>query len=138
MAYLNDSKIMGHLTRKPEVRQSGGYKVARFTVAVSRGKDEKKKTYFIPCEAWNMQADFAEESEQGALVLVCGELVVEKYQDKEGIEKTATKIVCSNYGGFNFLRNALNKGSDDDNRKPKQETNKAKPQDNGGDDDLPF
>lgn len=60
MKDLNSVALIGRLTRDPDVKD-GGTKVARFTLAVNRGKDKngEEKADFVSCVAFGTLADIA-------------------------------------------------------------------------------
>lgn len=70
---MNKVIIMGNLVRDPEARQTtNGKNCTTFTVAVNRSGDG---TDFIPCTAWNKQAETAGRYlRKGTKVLVEGTL----------------------------------------------------------------
>ena len=61
---LNKVILMGRLTRDPEIRTAGEYKVANFSIAVDRDVKNKqtgeRETDFIDCTAWAGRAEFVE------------------------------------------------------------------------------
>lgn len=75
---MNNVTLMGRLTKDPEIRTAAGKKVARYTLAVNRGRD---KADFIPCVAWERAADFAEKYlVKGSPVAVRGRLQTGSYE----------------------------------------------------------
>lgn len=100
MAY-NKVILMGRLTRDPETKTTNsGKSVVSFTIAVDRRyapQGEEKKTDFFNCTAWSGTGDFvAKYFSKGSLILVEGELQNDQYTDKEGNNRTATKINVGN------------------------------------------
>lgn len=99
MASLNKIQIIGHLGKDPETRfiPSGG-QVTTFSVAVSETFKDKigekqTRTEWFNCVAFNRIAEIASEYiAKGSLVYVEGSLRTEKWTDKEGNPKQATKI----------------------------------------------
>jgi len=107
---MNSVSIVGRLTRDPEGKTlNNGTQVANFTVAVNRNfknKDGNYDTDFIPVEVMGKPAEFAMNyMTKGRLVSVLGSIRVDKYQDKDGNNKTFTKVSASNI-------NALDKKTD--------------------------
>lgn len=96
---VNMVVLMGRLVRDPEVRyiQSGNGSVARFTIAVERDYkaqgEEKPKTNFISCVAWNKTAEFIEKYfRQGNMIAVTGEIETDSYTDREGKKVYTTDV----------------------------------------------
>ena len=103
---LNRIALQGRLVRDPEIRYTqNNIPVASFTLAVQRnysGKNEKPVADFIPCVAWQTNANFAQDHlHKGMMILVEGELQSRKWTDKNGNNRTAYEVVVSPFG-FNF------------------------------------
>lgn len=84
---MNKIELTGRLTAAPELRTTtSGTSVTEFTIAVDRIGD--KKTDFIRCTAYNRNADnLCKYKTKGDLIAVVGSLRVDKYKDKNGVEK---------------------------------------------------
>lgn len=84
------------MTKDPELRSTGsGVEVCGFTVAVDRraGKDGEKKCDFIECTAWRKTGVFVDKYfKKGDGITVIGRMESEKYQDKDGNNRTAWKV----------------------------------------------
>ena len=80
---MNTITLVGRIASDFRTRAtSTGKQILRFDVAVKRsyGKD----TDFIPCVAWELQADFIDRYfRKGKWIAVTGELQQSKYTDKE-------------------------------------------------------
>lgn len=95
---VNMVVLMGRLVRDPEVRylQNSNGSVARFTLAVERDYkaqgEEKPKTNFISCVAWNKAAEFVEKYfRQGSMIAVTGEIETDSYE-KDGKKVYTTDV----------------------------------------------
>jgi len=91
--------IEGNLGKPPEVKYlDSGVAVAKFNVAVTEKWKKKdgevvSETEWYRCEAWNKTAEVIEKYlGKGSHVLIDGRLKTEKYKDKEGVERTSTKL----------------------------------------------
>lgn len=86
MSAVNNCSFIGRLTGDISLETTGsGAKLARFSVAVQRGKDA---TDFIPCTAWEASAEFAAKYfSKGSPIAVRGELRTNKSQ-KDGVTRT--------------------------------------------------
>jgi len=100
MAGVNKAIILGNLGRDPEVRyMPSGDAVASFSIATSeRYKDKdgntQERTEWHNVTAFGRQAEIAGEYlRKGSQAFVEGRIRTEKYTDKEGVERYATKII---------------------------------------------
>lgn len=96
---LNQSILMGRLTRDVEIRYSQGSDVAvgRFTLAVERDyqkQGEERGTDFISCVAFGKTAEFIEKYfKQGSMLAVVGRIQTGSYTNKDGVKVYTTDIV---------------------------------------------
>ena len=98
---INNVTLLGRLTASPELKTTqSGISVISFCIAVERRytqKDGDKQTDFINCVAWRQTAEFITKYfNKGDLIAVTGEIQTRKYQDKDGINRTATEVVIGN------------------------------------------
>src|SRR3989344_6802777 len=98
---LNKVFILGRLTADPQLRSTpSGQSVGTFSVATSRYWKDKagarqEKTEYHNIVAWGRQAEIASQYlTRGALVLVEGRMETRSWQDKQGVERKTTEIVC--------------------------------------------
>lgn len=99
---FNKVIMVGRTTRVPEVKMTAGLtKVANFTLAVDNGYGETKRTDFFNCVAFGKTAEtIATYVKKGDLILVEGRLEIDKWEDREGVNREKAKIVV---GSFKFL-----------------------------------
>lgn len=97
---LNEVTLMGRLTRDPvtSYMQNSNSSVTRFTLAVEKdfkaANEEKPKTNFISCEAWNQKGDFITKYfRQGSMICVKGSIETGSYTDRNG-NKVYTTVVA--------------------------------------------
>ncbi|HDF5636649.1 TPA: single-stranded DNA-binding protein [Clostridioides difficile] len=94
---MNNSILIGRLTKDPELKYipGSGIAVSTFTIAVDRDyikKDGNKETDFIPVEVMGKLAEVcANNLCKGRLVAVEGSIRVNSYE-KEGEKRTYTKV----------------------------------------------
>lgn len=88
---INQIILMGRLTRDPETRflQNSNNSVTRFSLAVERdykaAGEEKPKTDFINCVAWNKTGEFIEKYfKKGSMIAVIGSLETGSYDGNDG------------------------------------------------------
>ena len=97
---LNNSIIIGRLTKDPEIRYTAtGLTVASISVACQRdyagSEGGQAKTDFFNVEAWRGTAEFIERYfHKGDMIVVQGRLQNDEWTDKNGNKRTTTKIVA--------------------------------------------
>ena len=98
----NKVQLIGHLGAAPEVKTIGNNKkVAQFSLATKEVYYNKEgeritDTQWHNVVCWNKNADVAEKYlDKGSEVALEGKLTYEKWEDKEGVKRTATKIVIN-------------------------------------------
>lgn len=128
---MNNVSLTGRITKDPELRHTpSGYAVVMFTIAVDRkykNANGEKITDFIPCVAWNNQAEFISNYvKKGNLLEVTGLIQSRTYQTQSGENRTVIEVVIDSVSNLT--------------PKPKEETTpQFEPQyKNILDDDLPF
>ncbi len=96
---LNLITAMGRMVRDPETRflQGSNNSVTRFTIAVERNykaaNEERPKTDFIDCVAWNKIGEFIEKHfRKGSMIAVTGSLELGSYTNKEGFRVNTAEI----------------------------------------------
>ena len=96
---LNSIVLIGRLTRDPEMRYTAsGIPVVNFSLAVDRpftNQQGERETDFIDCTAWRKLAEVVTNNlGKGRLVAVEGRLEIQRYQDKEGNNRRAAKVIA--------------------------------------------
>lgn len=143
---INRVVLVGRLTRDPELRKTvNGASVASFTIAVdnrTKGPNGERTTSFIPCTAWNQQAENAcKYTHKGSLVGVEGRLNQRSYDAKDGRKVSVVEVICDS---VQFLES---KNSNNSSREDTGYTPDVMPDDieekntssiDVADDDLPF
>ena len=96
MATLNQWFGIGRLGKDPEpLKVTGeGKAYIQFSLAVDQGKNQ---TMWLQVTAWEKQAEAVEKyARKGTLVFVQGRLQVQKYKDKQQVERTSVEINATN------------------------------------------
>ena len=89
---MNKVILVGNLTRNPDVATEENFKVANFTLAVNKGKEDVN---FIPCKAFNKTAELVEKyTKKGDKLMVVGELNVRPYEYK-GEKRTEYSVIVN-------------------------------------------
>lgn len=89
---MNNVILIGRPGKEPEVKTTPtGSKVVNFSLGVDRrGKDNKKETDWIDCNAWGKTADFVEGYvKKGDRICVMGQLQTRTWQDQNGQNRKA-------------------------------------------------
>ena len=98
MAGINNTILVGRLTRDPELRKTQtGQSVCTFTVAVDRmpAKDGTEAADFPSCVAWGKTAEILSQyGSKGSQVGVRGRLQTRSYEDKDGRKVYVTEVVA--------------------------------------------
>lgn len=128
---LNKVLLIGHLGADPESRfTTAGDAVANFNVATTfswrtADGENKDKTEWHRVVVFRKLAEVANEYlKKGQLVYIEGRLQTRDWEDKDGVKRYTTEIICEN---FTML------GSKRDGGSPVQPE-----ADTSADDDLPF
>jgi single-strand DNA-binding protein len=97
--------IAGNLTGDPELRFTpNGVPVASFSVAVTarirKGDEwEDGETSFFRCSAWrNLAENVADSLSKGNRVLLTGTLKINKWEDENGVPRSAPDITVDEIG----------------------------------------
>ena len=95
---MNKAILVGNLTRDPEVRYTGtGKAVATFSLAVSTGYGDNKRTDFIPIVTWDKLAEICGNNlTKGRRILVEGRLQLRDYETKEGEKRRVAEVIAQN------------------------------------------
>lgn len=97
---LNDVKLIGRLTRDPELRYTtGGTAVCHFRIAVSRSyktpnsTEWKEEVAFVPCSVWRETAErVGQRLKKGSPVFVEGRLRSKEWTTKEGQKRSELEL----------------------------------------------
>lgn len=95
---INNSVLMGRLTRDPELKYvSGNIPICSFRLAVARHTSgDEEKTDFIPCVAWREKAEFVSQwFSKGTLAIVIGELISHVWKDEQGKSHLTIEVKCN-------------------------------------------
>ncbi len=144
MASLNKVQIIGNLGADPELRHTGsGVAVANISVATAEKWKDKQTGDLQERTEWHRVVFFdrkaeviAEYMRKGRMIYVEGRIETEKYTDKQGVERYATKIIGIDFqmlGGGEGERQQAGGGQ-------RQAPAAAAPAGNPGfeDDEIPF
>lgn len=103
MADLNEVRLIGRLTKDPELRAiPSGMSICTFGLATSRkyqaNGDWKEETTFVDITAWSKTAEAINKyCKKGKLIFVGGRLKLDSWQDKQsGEKKQKLSVVADN------------------------------------------
>ena len=97
---LNDVKLVGRLTKDPELRfTTQGTAVCHFRIAVGRkykdrnSSEWKEEVAFVPCSVWRESAErCGQRLKKGSPVFVEGRLKSRDWQTKEGQKRSDLEL----------------------------------------------
>lgn len=101
MPSLNEVRLIGNLTRDPELRTTPtGQTVCNFGVAVnevySQNGEKKESTIFVDCACWAKTAEnVAKYLHKGSLAFVGGKLRFESWEDRNSGQKRSKLTVTA-------------------------------------------
>lgn len=126
---MNIVCLSGRLAADPEIVEYGKGKekgkMARITVAVRDGLDEKEqpRAQFLRCIVFGKGAEVFEEfGYKGMVVSVSGRLKNGMYEDKDGITRYTTDIYVSDFDLLGSKKSA----EDEEDKEPAKKTNSYK------------
>jgi single-strand DNA-binding protein len=92
---LNRCEFIGRAGRDPEIRYTqAGKAVANWSIAVGWKSANGEGVTWVSCAAFDRLAEIVGEYvRKGSQMYIAGKFDLQKYTDKEGAERTATKIV---------------------------------------------
>lgn len=121
---MNNTTIIGHLGKDPEIRHTkGGAPVANFSVACSYTKDI---TEWYNVSAWGANAEFAGKLKKGDRVVIVGQMRTRKWTDQSGNDRYTTELNVGDFIGVVAKAPSLKK------REPGEEL------DDDMEDEIPF
>jgi single-strand DNA-binding protein len=97
---LNRVELLGHLGQDAEVKFTpNGTRVAQFSIATSRrwkprdSQEWKEETDWHRCVLWKCEhvQDYLKKGKQ---VLVAGRLQTRSYDDRDGVKRYMTEVIC--------------------------------------------
>jgi len=88
-----NATFLGNLGRQAEVKQTQKGPVTVFTVAVSDGYGDAKKTEWIECSLFGERGTkISQYLTKGSKVMVCGSLQKQDYTKKDGSQGSQLKV----------------------------------------------
>jgi single-strand DNA-binding protein len=96
----NQIVITGNIGTPPEMRYTASQMaVIEFSVAVTSGKDDKKKTTWHNCKAFgNLAENITATVRKGDNVIVVGRIEQDEYTKKDGTKGKSTQLVVDEFG----------------------------------------
>ena len=123
---MNLYVVVGRLSRDPELRESkGGTAICKLSVPTEDGWGERKKTTWHNIVCFGKTAEVvAKHKKKGDWVSCTGRLEVEKYTNRDGVEKVAVSLVAES---ISFVGNKVQGYEPDDSYGTRE-----------GEDEIPF
>lgn len=142
---FNQVQILGYVGGDPEVRSTAnGQDVANLSIATSEGWTDKQSGEKMERTEWHRCVVFGKPAgvvgkyvHKGDPLFVTGRLRTEKFTDKEGVERQATKVYVDRVVLQPRAQKSGAVGNDEPAAKPAKQS--AEPQQaDSFDDDIPF
>ena len=138
---VNKVVLVGHLGGDPETRfTASGAAVANFNLATNESwrdanSEIQDKTEWHRCVMFGKSAELGGDLlKKGQLVYVEGKLQTRNWEDKDGVKRYTTEVLCEM---FTMLgRKMYNEGGAQ--QAPSQASNDSSDSNDDDDDDLPF
>lgn len=117
---LNQSTVMGRLTRDPELRRTqAGIPVVSFSLAVERDipnrETGERSVDFIDVVAWRQTAEFVSKYfTKGRMAVASGRLQMRQWTDDQGNKRTKLEIKANNV----YFGDSKREGASDDATDP--------------------
>ena len=133
MPNFNKVILMGHLTRDPELSYTTNQTaICKFGLAVNHKFGEREEVCFVDVTAWGKQAEAVQKyCRKGDALLVEGRLTLDRWQDKQGQNRSKHSITMS---AMTFM----GKGVDRPEAKPRPTESDFAPFDAENPDEIPF
>ena len=99
---MKNITIAGGITRDAELRTAGSDKVLGFSVAVSEGFGDKKRTLYFDCNLWGKRGEtLASMLTKGSKVAVAGDLSTREHNGKTYLTIRANEVTLMGGGQRN-------------------------------------
>lgn len=97
---MNNITVTGNVGRDPELKYTAGnMAVLKFSIADTRGKDDKKHTSWHDVVVFGEQAETAaNQLSKGSRVIVAGRIQVDNYEKKDGTKAKKVEILADEIG----------------------------------------
>jgi len=97
---MNNITVTGNVGRDPELKYTAGnMAVLKFSVADTRGKDDKKHTSWHDVVVFGEQAETAaNQLSKGSRVIVTGRIQIDNYEKKDGTKAKKVEILADEIG----------------------------------------
>jgi single-strand DNA-binding protein len=117
---LNDVKLVGRLTRDPELRYTTqGTAVCHFRLAVGRkykdrtSNEWKEEVAFVPCNVWRETAErCGQRLKKGSPVFIEGRLKSREWQTKEGQKRNDLEVEIARVQFLESMGDAGSEGAE--------------------------
>lgn len=111
---MNCVSLVGRITKDLELKQAGQTSKCDFTIAVNRtfAREGQQQADFINITVFGKQAEnLVKYQSKGNLISVAGALNIDQYQDKEGNNRSFTKVLANSIGYLESNKSNNNQGN---------------------------
>ena len=133
---MNKIQLIGRLTADTELKSTNnGIQICTFTVAVNR-RFNRDETDFFPVTVWREAAvNCNKYLAKGSQVGISGSIQIRRYEDKDGIKRTAIDIQADE---VEFLSSKVEGGYAANNNVSKPKRDNVAQLEQVDDDEMPF
>lgn len=96
---MNSITLSGNVGKDPESRTlNNGESVVTVNIADTYGPKDNRKTQWFRCEFWGKRGEAVMKYvKKGSKLTIVGQLKIDTYTDKNGVEKTSVGINVSDF-----------------------------------------
>lgn len=148
MYSLNRVQLMGNLTVTPENKSTANSNYCDFSIAINKkyknsNGEMVESVQFANCKCWGKGADILSKyAKKGQEVYVEGELETSKYQDKDGNNRSVTRVIVKDFKLFKKSDSSENSNENTNTQSQENVEQQNVYQNNDEDDidieDIPF
>lgn len=101
MSSIAQATIIGNLGKKPEVKQAGERRFARFSLAVNKKAKDAQTTSWFDVVVWDeKKVELLEQyADKGTKLMVSGDLERREYTKQDGSKAYTFEVVLGRFGG---------------------------------------
>lgn len=99
---MNNVELSGRITQIPEIRKAGKATVCNFSIAVSMGKGDQKKTHFFDMKTWNDNAHQLAENFRKGDMIETRSFATQESWDKDGVKRSKVVFVVTDFRAPNY------------------------------------
>ena len=105
MSSIAQATIIGNLGKKPEIKQAGERRFARFSLAVNKKAKDAQTTSWFDVVVWDeKKVELLDQyADKGTKLMVSGDLERREYTKQDGSKGYSFEVVLGRFGGTMLL-----------------------------------